>query len=110
MIVGQRRGSRLGVFDLRIGRQRLFGFRGGFGRGRLADGANGRTCSGYGSQVGGSGAWQAVGPVAPGGSATASFTEKNPTKGTSCYSLGYSPHAYNTQTNSHRPQKVVAFN
>jgi hypothetical protein len=72
--------------------------------------SNGRTCGGYGSQVGGSGAWQAVGPVAPGGSATASFTEKNPTKGTSCYSLGYSPHAYNTQTNSHRPQKVVAFN
>lgn len=70
----------------------------------------GRTCSGYGSRVGGSGAWQSVAALGPGQSATVSFTEKNPTRGTYCYGLGYSPHNYSTKTNSHRPQKVVTFN
>lgn len=71
---------------------------------------NGRTCSGYGSRVGGSRAWEDVAALGPGQNATVSFTESKPTKGTYCYSLGYSPHAYNTKTNNHRPQKVVTFN
>jgi hypothetical protein len=59
----------------------------------------GSTCSGYGSQVGGSSSWQAVAALAPGQQASVSFTERSTGKGAYCYKLEYSG-PFNDQNNT----------
>lgn len=72
---------------------------------------SGKTCSGYGTQVGGSGNWQSVLALNAGGSATARFQEAPaPRRGTFCYQLGYSPGNYSDANNAnHRPRQTVSY-
>jgi hypothetical protein len=72
---------------------------------------NSTTCGGYGSQVGGSRAWQTIDALKRNTSATGSFTErKSPAKGTACLYLGYSPNNYSDANNvNHRPKKVITY-
>jgi hypothetical protein len=64
----------------------------------------GSSCSGYGSQVGGSGAWQSVGELAPGQNTNASFVERSTPKGSYCYKLEYSG-PFNDQNNTNHALK-----
>jgi len=72
---------------------------------------NNTTCSGYGSQIGGSRNWQSVGSLRRNGSTTASFTEKKtPGRAKACLQLGYSPNNYSDANNqNHRPKKVISY-
>jgi hypothetical protein len=71
----------------------------------------GSTCSGYGSQVGGSGAWQAINALAPNQSAVVTFLEQStPAKGAYCYKLGYSGAYNDANGGNHHPEKKVTFN
>ncbi|MCB1037320.1 MAG: hypothetical protein KDD47_26050, partial [Acidobacteria bacterium] len=71
---------------------------------------NGRSCGGYGTQIGGSRAFRPVGALSPGGSSTVSWTARLGSPGTRCLKLDYSPKAYNDDNNSnHHPQRVVNF-
>ena len=71
-----------------------------------------RTCTGYGSQVGGSSAWRKFGPLNPGGVSTVQFKESpTPAKGSFCYKLEYSPFNYSdANNNNHKIRRTVSFN
>lgn len=70
----------------------------------------GSSCGGYGTQIGGSGAFQQLEALSPGGNMELTFNERRtPRRGAYCYKLVYSG-AYNDDNNSnHRPQKKVKF-
>ncbi|MBZ0112856.1 MAG: hypothetical protein K8J08_10375 [Thermoanaerobaculia bacterium] len=72
---------------------------------------NNTTCSGYGSQVGGSRNWQSIGTLGRNANTTANFSEaKTPRGGKACLYLGYSPHNYSDTNNSnHRPKKAISY-
>ncbi|MDA8019111.1 MAG: hypothetical protein MPN21_16855 [Thermoanaerobaculia bacterium] len=72
---------------------------------------NNKTCSGYGSRIGGSRAWASVPSLAPGQQAVASITERRtPSGGTVCIKPGFSPNSYGDDNNAnHRTKKVIKY-
>jgi hypothetical protein len=70
----------------------------------------GSTCSGYGAQVGGSGGWEALSPLAPSQQVIVTFGERGvPSRGSYCYKVGYSAPYNDTDGANHQPQRVVSF-
>ena len=70
----------------------------------------GSSCGGYGTQIGGSGAFRQLEALASGGNMELTFNERRtPKRGAYCYKLVYAG-AYNDDNNSnHRPYKKVTF-
>ncbi|HVS03413.1 MAG TPA: CARDB domain-containing protein [Thermoanaerobaculia bacterium] len=71
---------------------------------------NNNTCSGYGSQVGGSGNFQTLNALAPQASQSLSFADIKTTKGKYCYKIVYSSPHNDIDNSNHHPKKVLAVN
>ncbi len=71
---------------------------------------NGSNCTGYGSQVGGSGNFEGLPPLAVGGQTTLSWTDRYVGNGSYCYKVVYASAHNDTNNNNHHPKKGLAVN
>jgi CARDB len=71
---------------------------------------NSGRCGGYSSQVGGSGAFQALPGLSSGQPTTLSWTDKNLGRGRYCYAIKYSSPHNDDDNSNHLPQKNLSVN
>lgn len=69
---------------------------------------NSSRCGGYGTQVGGSGAFQTLNALAGNGSQDISWTDRRVSDGKYCYKITYASPHNDSDNSNHHPQKKLA--